>query len=178
MQTPVHGSKPRCLPCAHSTNMASADVQIKGDVGRIRQVCEQHLGSIQSHAEPFGPVQLLSKWRAGAGLPQHVKQGPSSTELSDDAWRLQTQPHEHDHVGVPQTCHDGHLQPQAPEWQCSAATAIGLPVQCNQKYLCMIDEVQCDHKPLSVSVMQSQTVKCQMKGSMYCQTIKNLADMS
>ena len=71
-----------------------------------------NLGCIQSHAEAPGPVQLLSKGWAGASLPENIKQRPSSTELCDDAGRLHTHAHEHHHIWVPQTSHDGHLHKQ------------------------------------------------------------------
>ena len=71
-----------------------------------------HLGSIKSHAEALGPVQLLGKGRAGASLPENIKQRAPGTELCDDAGRLYAHAHEHDHVWVPHARHDGHLHGQ------------------------------------------------------------------
>lgn len=71
-----------------------------------------YLGCIQSHAEAPGPVQLLGKGWAGASLPEDIKQRPSGTELCDDTGRLHTHAHEHHHIRVPQTSHDGHLHRQ------------------------------------------------------------------
>lgn len=74
-----------------------------------RKVVASYLGCIQSHAKTLGPIQLLCKGLASASLSKHVKEGASSTKLCDDTGGIYAHSHEHDHIWVAQTRHDGRL---------------------------------------------------------------------
>ena len=68
------------------------------------------LCSVQSHAEALGPWQLLGKGCIRGCLLNNVRKGAPDAELSDHTDWVQTQAHEHDHIGMANGSHDGHLQ--------------------------------------------------------------------
>ena len=67
------------------------------------------LCSIQSHAKALGPGQLLGKGSIGGCLLDDIRKGAPGAELNDDADGGQAQAHEHDHIGMANGSHDGHL---------------------------------------------------------------------
>ena len=99
------------VPCQHAGMVRVGRMGEGGRPGEeVTICCHAHLGSIQGHADASRPVQLLRKGWGPPRLLQHVIQRPSGAELGDYARRLQAQAHEHDHIWVAQSCHNGHLQ--------------------------------------------------------------------